>query len=55
MLLEREVLVFHAFAKALKKGDKKTAGLELRDNESTFNKYGFFIFLKKNQFEDLIP
>lgn len=54
-LLERHFGVFHAFAKALKKGDKKTALLEFQDNKETFNKYGFFIFLQKNQFEDLIP
>lgn len=54
-LLEQHFGVFHAFAKALKKGDRKTAGLALQRNKNVFDKYGFFIFLQKNQFEYLIP
>lgn len=54
-LLEAHFGVFHTLAKALKQGDRQTAGLALQENKNTFDQYGFFIFLKKNQFEYLIP
>lgn len=54
-LLEAHFGVFHTFARALKKGDEQAAWIEFQNNKSTFEKYGFFTFLKEKQFVDLIP
>ena len=54
-ILESHFGVFFNFVKALKEGDKRKSLLELRNNKNKFEKYGFFDFIKNNQFEILVP
>jgi len=51
-VLESHFGIFYEFAKALKNRDKKKASLEI--NRVLFESYGFFEFLKKDQFEVLV-
>jgi len=46
--------IFYEFAKALKNKNKKKASLEIMGNRALFERYGFFEFLKKGQFEVLV-
>lgn len=50
-ILESHYGVFYNFVTALKDGEKKKAYLELKKQKSTFEQYGFYEFIKKNQFE----
>jgi len=49
-ILETHFGVFYEFAQALTTGDRRKAFLELRNNKNLFESYGFYKFLKKNQF-----
>jgi hypothetical protein len=53
-ILESHFGIFYEFAKALLRGDKITVNLLLNEHKSTYISYGFFEFLKKKQFIDLI-
>ena len=54
-LLEAHFGVFHGLAKAMKSKDNQKIGLELQNNKDILQKYGFFTFLMRKQFIDLIP
>jgi hypothetical protein len=53
-ILQSHYNIFYTFAKALKDGDKFKASLELKTKRGRFENYGFFEFIKKNQFEILV-
>jgi hypothetical protein len=53
-ILESHFGIFYEFAKALLRGDKISVNLLLNEHKSTYISYGFFEFLKKKQFIDLI-
>lgn len=49
-ILETHFGVFYEFVKALSEGSREKASLELRANKELFESYGFFEFIKKQQF-----
>jgi hypothetical protein len=53
-ILQNHYNLFYEFAKALKDGNKRKASLELKTKKGHFENYGFFEFIKKNQFEMLV-
>ena len=49
-VLQSHFGVFYEFAKALNEGNREKALLELRANKDIFENYGFYEFIKRNQF-----
>ena len=53
-ILKRYFTVFYKFAKALNDRNRIQANLEFKNNQEMFKSYGFFEFLKRQQFEILV-
>ena len=49
-VLQSHFGVFYEFAKALNEGNREKALLEFRANKDIFENYGFYEFIKRNQF-----
>ena len=50
-VLEGHFGIFYEFVKALKEGNRQKASLELRVHKENFETYGFYEFIKQNQFK----
>ena len=50
-ILSKHFIVFYKLARALKDKNKLEANLEFKQNKELFKSYGFYEFIKRNQFD----